>query len=416
MKNSTDKSTKTRQGMGGFLFVFLTVALDMLAIGVIIPVLPQIIKEFAGGDIENAARTTGIYATGAAIGMFLSMPIIGALSDRFGRKPIFLISNFGQAFALILGALSPNLTVLFLSRLVAGIMSSSVSTAYAYIADTTEPAKRSVKYGILGVAFGVGFIFGPALGGILGQHDLRLPFWISALIAVVNGIFCLIFIKESLPQEKRQKLTLKSANPFGSFIFFKENKQIQGFVWARMFNDLAQIVFQAVFVLYADYRFGWQTQNTGVFLAAIGVATMVVQGGFIRPLIKALGEKKAMYLGLVCGAISFVIYGSAHSTTWLYVAIPIAAFWGLNNASLQAYVTGKINPHEQGRLQGSLSSLTALMGVFGPFIFSQIFAYFISPNAPIIIPGAAFYFAAILVAISLIISINATRNEPDRIH
>ncbi|WP_240007543.1 MFS transporter [Pseudaquidulcibacter saccharophilus] len=411
-----DVQNQSKAKIGGFLFVFLTVALDMLAIGVIIPVLPKIVKEFAGGDIENAARVTGIYATGAAIGMFLSMPVIGALSDRFGRKPIFLASNFGQAIALVIGALSPNLIILFLSRLLAGVMSSSVSTAYAYIADTTEPSKRSVKFGILGVAFGLGFIIGPAMGGILGEHDLRLPFWISAFIATVNGLFCLLFVKESLALDKRRDFHWKNANPIATFAFFKENKKIEGFVLAKMFNDLAQVVFMSTFVLYADYRFGWHTQNTGAFLAATGVATMIVQGGLIKRIIKAMGEKKAMFLGLSAGVISFFIYGIAPSPLWLYISIPIGAFWGLNNAALQAFVTSKIDPHEQGRLQGSLSSLTALVGVFGPFIFSQIFAYFISPNAIFILPGAAFFFAGFLVAISLFITFKITKNEPDRVH
>lgn len=406
----------SEKSKSGFLFVFLTVALDMLAIGVIIPVLPQIVKDFAGGSVEHAARVTGFYATGAAIGMFLSMPVIGALSDRFGRKPIFLASNFGQALALLIGALAPNLIILFISRLFAGIMSSSVSTAYAYIADTTEPSKRSVKYGILGVAFGIGFIIGPAIGGILGEHHLRLPLFIAAAVATLNGILCLMFIKESLPLDKRSAFHWRKANPIATFSFFKENPQVKGFALAKIFNDLSQVVFQTTFVLFADYKFHWHTQNTGMFLMIVGIATMIVQGGLIKRIIKALGEKKAMYLGLSCGVLSFLSYGTVNSPLWFYLTVPIAAFWGLNNASLQAFVTSKIAPNEQGRLQGSLSSLTALMGVIGPFIFSQVFAFFISPHSPIIIPGAAFYLAAALVATSLIISINITKNEPARVH
>lgn len=406
---------KPQNETSGFIFVFLTVALDMLSIGIIIPIMPHLVAKLAGGNIANAAIVSGWFATGWAIAQFFSSPILGSLSDHYGRKPIFLISNFGQGVAFVIGALAPNLWILLFSRILSGIVSGSVSTAYAYIADTVEPSKRAAKFGILGAAFGLGFVLGPAIGGILGDKSLQLPLWFAALSSFISFVFGLIFLQESLPIEKRSKFSLSKANPIATLSFFRANPKVVALAIVKYLNDIAHIALPSTFVLYAAYRYGWTQKDAGLLMMYVGISGVIVQGGLVKQIVKRLGEKKSLYFGLIFGALGFLGYGIASTPLMVYISIAFAALWGVYGASIQSYLTSKISPQEQGRLQGALGSMTATAGIFGPPLFTHIFEFFITKGKAFNLPGAAMIFSSLLILTSLFWAMYVTKKEPSRI-
>lgn len=398
----------------GFLFVFLTVALDMLSIGILIPILPNLVNQLAGGIVADSAIIMGWIGSSWAVAQFFSMPIMGALSDKFGRKPIFFISNFGQGIAYLLAAMAPNLWFLWFARVFAGAMSGSISAAYSYIADTEEPKDRAVKFGQLGAAFGLGFIIGPAIGGILGDISIRLPLYAASVISILASIYGLFALKESLKPENRKEFSWKRANPISSFKFFKDNKNIRKFAIIKFLNDLAHVVLPSTFVLYALHKFGWTQKESGLMMGLVGVLSAIVQGGLMRIIIKKLGEKKALFFGLICGALAFFGYSIVQEPYQIVFAVIIAAFWGVYGASVQTYLTSKVSPSEQGRLQGALGASQAFTSIIGPLIFTNIFSYFISHDNSLHFPGAAFLLASLLVTTSIILAIGFTKNEPNR--
>ena len=399
----------------GFNFVFLTVTLDMLAIGLLIPILPNLVNSFTGGNVSQAAELNGWFAMLWATSQFLFMPISGALSDHYGRKPIFLLSNIGQAIAMALLAFAPNLWILALARIISGIMSASVSTAYAYIADVFEPQERAAKYGILGAAFGLGFIMGPPLGGWLSSYDLRLPLKVAAIIAVCNFCYGFLFLRESLEPELRTKFNWAKANPISTLGFFRENPKIRGLALVKYLNDIAHVALPATFVLYALHRFGWGAKESGILMGVVGVLSVIVQGFLIKPIVKKFGEKRAMFFGLVCGIIGFSGYGLASNYWQLGIAAVFASFWGIYGAAVQTFLTSKVSPTEQGRLQGALGSMTATASIIAPPIFSHLFAFAIAEGANLKLPGMAFLLGAILISTGLLIANIVTRHEPKRI-
>lgn len=392
-----------------FVFIFITVALDMLALGVIVPVLPRLVVDFLGGDESQAAHWVGLFGTIFAASQFVFMPIWGALSDAVGRRPIVLISNFGTATDYVVMALAPNLWWLMLGRMVSGITSASVSTAFAYIADVTAPEKRAAAFGMLGAAFGLGFVIGPALGGTLGDVDPRLPFWVAGALSALNGMYGLFVLPESLAPERRNLFSWRKANPIGAFALLREQPRLLALAAVKVLNDLAHVVYPATFALYAFHRYGWGSKEVGWTLALVGVSGIVVQAGLVGRIVKAIGERRALILGLACGAVGFALYASASEWWMLLYAIPIAAFWGLAGPSGQALMSRRVSASEQGRLQGALSSLQGVAGMVGPTLFTGVFAYFISAQAPLELPGAALFAAALSVALSLPIAIFATR-------
>lgn len=400
----------------GFIFVFLTVMLDMLSVGIIIPIMPHLVAKLAGGDIANAALVTGWFSTGWAIAQFFSSPVLGSLSDHYGRKPIFLISNGGQAIAFLIAALAPNLWILLVSRILSGIVSGSVSTAYAYIADTEAPENRAAKFGILGAAFGLGFILGPAIGGLLGSHSLQAPMFFAAISSAISCLFGFTFLKESHPKEKRVKFSWGKANPVATLTFFKENSKVRSLAIVKYLNDIAHIALPATFVLYANYRFGWTQKEAGFLMMFVGISGVIVQGGLVKRIVNAIGEKKSLYFGLICGSLGFLGYGLSSTPTMIYCSIAFAALWGVYGASIQAFLTSKISPLEQGRLQGAMGSMTATAGIIGPPLFSHVFEFFITKGSAFHLPGAAMVLSSILILLSLMGAIYITRKEPDRLH
>ena len=385
-------------------FIFVTILLDMMALGVVIPVLPKLIESFVNNDTANAARIFGLFGTAWALMQFLFSPIVGGLSDRFGRRPVVLLSNFGLSADYVLMALAPSLSWLFVGRLISGITSASISTSFAYIADVTPPEKRAAYFGKIGVAFGAGFILGPALGGLLGGMSPRLPFWVAAGLSLANALYGLFILPESLPGERRAPFRRKSANPIGMLPFLRSNRILAGLQAANFFSQLAHVVLPSTFVLYATYRYGWDVRMVGLTLAIVGLSSMVVQGVAIGPIVKRLGERKALLLGLIFGAIGFFIYGAAPTGLWFCAGIPVMALWGVSGAATQALMTQQVAADQQGQLQGATTSVQSISQMLGPFLFTLTFAFFIGDRAPFKLPGAPFLLAGALIALALVIA------------
>jgi DHA1 family tetracycline resistance protein-like MFS transporter len=386
-------------------FIFVTILLDMLALGLIIPILPKLVESFVDNDTARAARMFGLFGTAWALMQFVFSPILGSLSDRFGRRPVVLLSNFGLAFDYVLMALAPSLLWLFVGRLISGITSASVSTSFAYIADITPPEKRAAVFGKIGAAFGAGFVLGPALGGLLGNVDPRLPFWVAAGLSFANALYGVLILPESLPADRRAPFRWKSASPVGAFHLLGADRLLAGLSWTNFIAQTAHVVLPSTFVLYATYRYGWDTKTVGLTLALVGICAMVVQGAGIGPIVQLLGERRALMLGLISGAIGFLIFGLAPTGPLCWVGIPVMALWGVSGASLQALMTQLVAPDQQGQLQGATASVQSVAQLAGPFLFTLTFAYFIGEQSPVQLPGAPFLLASLLLVLALGIAV-----------
>jgi DHA1 family tetracycline resistance protein-like MFS transporter len=388
-------------------FIFALVVVDVIAMGIVIPVLPRLVESFKGGDTAAAAEVYGVFGTAWALMQFIFMPVLGALSDRFGRRPVILLSCFGLGLDYFLMALAPNLAWLFVGRVISGITAASFSTAFAYLADVTPPDKRAAAFGIVGAGFGLGFALGPALGGLLGGVDPRLPFWVAGALACANAAYGFFVLPESLPKEKRAPFAWKRANPVGSLRLLSSHPELLGLASALFLMQLAHIVFPSVTVLYMGYRYGWGPTAVGLVLAAVGVCSMIVQGGLIRTAVKHLGERRAMGVGLACGAAGMATYGLAGTGAVFLAGIPVMALWGLAGPSVQAIMSRHVSPSEQGQLQGACSSLQAISGLLGPGIFTQAFAFAIA-DASAAPAGLPFLIASAMLAVAGAIAWRAT--------
>jgi DHA1 family tetracycline resistance protein-like MFS transporter len=390
-------------------FIFVTVMLDMLALGMIIPVLPLLIQEFRGGDTAAAARTVGLFGTVWAGVQFLASPVLGALSDRFGRRPVILSSNLGLGLDYVLMALAPSVAWLLVGRVLSGVTSASVPTAFAYIADVTPPEGRARAYGLMGAAFGMGFIVGPAVGGALGVIDPRAPFWVAALFSLANATYGFFILPESHPPEHRRAFSWRRANPIGSFALLRSHRELLGFAVLHVLYHLAHHSLTSVFVLYAGYRYGWSSAEVGWALAFIGACSAIVQAGLVGRVVASLGERRAVVLGLGAGAAAFAIYGLAPTGLLFVLGMPIMSLWGLYGPAAQGLMTRRVGRGEQGALQGALASVQMATGIVGPAMFSQVFAAFIGPRTPWHLPGAPYLFASLLLAAAALLALRVTR-------
>ena len=396
---------------GAVAFIFVTILLDMLALGLILPILPKLVESFVDNDTASAARIFGLFGTAWALMQFVFSPILGGLSDRFGRRPVVLLSNFGLGLDYVLMALAPSLIWLFVGRVISGITSASVSTAFAYIADTTSPERRAAVFGKIGVAFGAGFILGPAIGGLLGGIDPRLPFWAAAGLSFANTLYGLMILPESLPPDRRAPFRWKSSNPLGALNLLRSDRTLAGLSVVNFFAQLAHVVLPSTFVLYATYRYGWSATTVGLTLAMVGVCAMAVQGAAIEPIVKRFGERRALLFGLSCGTIGFLVFGAAPTGPLFWLGIPVMALWGVAGAATQALMTQRVAPDQQGQLQGATSSVQSVSELVGPFLFTLTFAYFIGARAPLNLPGAPFLLASAILVLALAI---AARTLPGR--
>lgn len=390
-------------------FIFITVALDMLALGMVVPVLPKLVVRFVEGDTGRAALIYGAFVTVWEAMQFVFSPVLGALSDRFGRRPIVLLSNFGLGLDYVFMAVAQTLPLLFIGRAISGMTSASFTVASAYIADVMPPEKRAAAFGFLGAAFGLGFVVGPALGGLLGGIDPRLPFWAAAGFSLANAIYGLFVLPESLSRELRAPFRWAKANPFGSLTLLRSHRELLGLAMVAFIGNLAHFVYQSTYVIYAAYRFQWEERDVGLALAAVGMCSVIVQAALVRPVVSRLGERRTLLVSLIFGVIGFCIYGWAPRSWIFMLAIPVSAIWGLAGPAAQGLMTRHIGPSEQGQLQGALGSLMALSGIFGPSLFAKTFAVAIDPERAVHIVGAPFYLAAILLLSATGLAFQVTR-------
>ncbi len=389
-------------------FIFAIVLLDVIALGIVIPVLPKLVESMVG-ETARGAEIFGLFGTAWALMQFFCSPLLGALSDRFGRRPVLLISMAGHGLDYILMAVAPNLIWLFVGRVISGITAASFGTAYAYIADVTEPEKRAQSFGIVGAAFGVGFVLGPALGGILGAYDPRLPFWVAAGFSLANAAYGYLFVPESLPPERRMAFSLARANPVGSLKLVRRRPELSGLAGVNFLHQLAHASLPAIAVLYTSYRYGWDSQMMGLSLAAIGIMSGLVQGTLIKPIVARIGERRTLLVGLLFGAAGFAIYGVASTGLQFWAGIPVMALWGIAGAATQAMMSKLVTASEQGQLQGANASIMAVAGLIGPGLFSFTFAWSIGRGDAVQLPGLAFLLAAALLVVAVALAWQVTR-------
>jgi len=383
------------------IFIFVVIVADVLALGIVIPVLPALVEEFLGGDTAGAARIYGVFGTVWALMQFVFAPILGALSDRFGRRPVVLISCFGLGLDYVLMALAPSLGWLFVGRVISGITASSFATAAAYIADVTPPERRAAGFGLLGAGFGIGFVLGPAFGGVLGSIHLRLPFWVAGGLAVANATYGYFVLPESLAADKRSPFRWRRANPVGALRLLRSQGVLTRLALVYLCYLLAHQVLQSVFVLYGGYRYEWSEQTVGLTLAVVGILSVTVQGGLVRSVVRKFGERRTLAAGLIGGGLGYAGFGLAPTEQVFWAVLPVFACMGLFNPALQSLMSRQVTPAEQGKLQGANTSLMGLSGMVGPLLFTQVFATFLAFEGPWHQPGAPFLLAAGLMLVGL---------------
>ena len=385
---------KTRQA--AVIFIFITVTLDMLALGLIAPVLPKLVLNFLGGDASSAARWFGVFGTVFALMQFIFSPVLGVLSDRFGRRPIILASNLGLGLDYVVMAVAPSIGWLFLGRIISGITAASVSTAMAYISDVVTPEKRASAFGMVGAAFGVGFILGPALGWLLGTSDPRLPFWVAGGLSVANAIYGYFFVPESLPRERRKPFTLGRANPVGALALLRSHPELFRLAIIQFTGYIAHEVFN-IWALYAIFRYAWNEGMVGVSLALVGVFSVIISAALVGPIVKKLGERVTLYLGQFMGGLGMVIAGLARTGSGFLLSIPVMMLWSISGPAAQGMMTRRVSETEQGELQGAINSLRSVAVIIGPGLFTFTFAYFIDPKRKWHLPGAPWYLGGALL-------------------
>lgn len=383
-------------------FILVTAVLDVMALGIVIPVLPQLIQEFTGSN-ARAGLINGLFIAGWAVMQFVFSPLIGSLSDRYGRRPIILISSAGLAIDYVLVALAPNLWWLVVARIVGGITTASFSTASAYLADVTPPESRAKAYGLIGAAWSAGFVAGPLLGGLLGEYSARAPFWAAAALSAAAFAYGLFVLPESLPADKRMAFSWRRANPVGSLKLLRSHPELTGLASVNFLLWFAHHVFTAVFVLYAAYRYDWGPREVGLLLALVGGLDMVVQGLVTGRLVKVWGDSRVMVTGLIGGAIGLAGMGAAPSGLWFIAAMFPNALWGLSMPTLQSLMTRRVSESEQGQLQGANSSVQSIAGIMSPLFFGWVYSLSIDGTHEPWAAGIAFYLSAAVLALSAVI-------------
>ena len=386
------------------VFIFITLLIDVTGLGIIIPVFPKLIEQLIHGNISQAASWGGWLTFSYALMQFVFSPVLGGLSDRFGRRPVLLFSLFGFGLDYILQGFAPTIEWLFIGRILAGITGASFTTATAYIADISTPEKRAQNFGLVGAAFGVGFILGPAVGGFLGQYGPRVPFFVAAGLTMINFLYGLFVVPESLAPENRRPFDWKRANPVGSLMRLGKYPVILGLVASLVLVYIAGFAIQGTWTFYTMEKFKWDEKTVGLSLAAIGLSFAIVQGGLSRVIIPKLGQQRSVYVGLVFSAIGCVLLGSATQSWMMFAFMAVYALGGIAGPSIQGIISNQVPSNEQGELQGALTSLTSSTSIFGPLIMTNLFSYFTSPAAPTYLPGAPFYLGSLLFLISAVLA------------
>lgn len=394
------------------IFIFITLFLDILGIGLIVPILPKLVEELAGGGVDRASFYYGWLAGLYALMQFLFAPVLGNLSDRFGRRPVILLSLFGSGLDYFLLAWAPTLPWFFLGRIISGISGANYSAAAAYIADVSTPERRAANFGLIGAAFGLGFIFGPALGGWLGHYGLRVPFIAAGVLTLLNWLYGLFILPESLKPENKRAFELRRANPIGALLDLRRHRLVLGLSFSYFLSSIAHQVYPSIWVLYTGYRYGWDTKQTGLSLALVGLMAAIVQGGLTRRIIPAIGERRAALVGFAIMAVVLIAYGLAPEGWMVYGIIVIGSLSGIAPPAIQGMISRTVADNEQGGIQGSLTSLQSVAGAIGPPLATGIFGYFISAKAPALVPGAPFFFSSAIVVMAAFLAARSFRKNP----
>lgn len=385
--------------------------IDITGWGIIIPVIPKLIQELIHGDVSEAAKIGGWIAFSYAITQFVFSPIIGNLSDKFGRRPIILLSLFAFGLDYILLALAPTITWLFIGRIIAGISGASITTASAYIADVSTPENRAKNFGMIGAAFGLGFIIGPVIGGLLGQYGSRVPFYAAAALCMLNFLYGYFILPESLSKDNRREFSLKRANPIGAFLNLRRYPQLIGLVISIFLLYTAAHAVHSNWSYYTIYKFNWDEKMIGISLGAIGLLVGLVQGVLIRWVNPKIGNEKSIYVGMALYTLGMILFALATESWMLFLFLIPYCLGGIAGPAMQAVISGQVPANEQGEIQGTLSSLMSASAIVGPPMMSTVFYYFTHKEAPFQFAGAPFVLGAFFMLVSTVIAYYSLRKK-----
>ena len=413
MSSPNSPDTEKTPGRAAFTFILAMIFLDFLSFGIIAPVLPDLIRSFEGGDFARASVMIGYFGLAWNAMQFICSPILGAWSDRFGRRPVILLSCLGYSVDYIFMALAPSLGWLFLGRVISGVTASNVSTAFAYVTDTTTPDKRAKAFGYISAAFGLGFVIGPVAGGLLGSYNLRFPFWAAAALSLINALYGFFVLPESLSKERRAKSAWHMANPLGSLKLFRSHRELAGLAVVITLYYLAHQSLISIWAIYTEYRYAWNSRSVGLSLGVVGISAALVSGILVGPYVKKFGERISLTSGLIYGTIGFICFGLAPKGWIVLATIPFIALWGIAAPAIQSLMAKHVDHSSQGKLQGGINSLRALTGMAGPIIYTQVFSAAISPTAKRHLPGAPYLLAALLLCSSLFLALFVIRKSAD---
>ena len=385
-------------------FIFITLLIDVTGIGLIIPVVPALIQQLIHGNISEASKYSGWLAFAYATMQFLFAPLLGNLSDRYGRRPVLLLSLLGLGIDYIFLALAPSIGWLFVGRIIAGLGGASFTTATAYIADISTPQNRAQNFGMVGAAFGLGFMLGPVIGGLLGEYGVRIPFIVAACFSLLNCVYGYFVLPESLAMENRRPFDWKRANPIGSLRQLKKYPAVSGLIVSFLLIYLAANAVQSTWSFFTIKQFSWSARMIGLSLGLVGLLVGIVQGGLVRFVNPWLGNKRSVYLGLALYAIGLFLFAFANHSWMMFVFLLPYCFGGIAGPALQSIISGQVPPNGQGELQGGLTSIMSLTNIIGPVLMTTLFAYFTKPTAPVPFAGAAFFLGGICMAVSLVLA------------
>ncbi len=385
-------------------FIFITLLIDVIGFGVIMPVMPSLITTLKHTDLSSASKYGSWLMFAYAFVQFIFAPLLGSLSDKYGRRPVLLISLLGFGIDYLFLAMAPSYGWLFIGRILAGITGASFTTATAYIADISTAENRAGNFGMIGAAFGLGFIIGPVIGGLLGNYGERIPFYAASVLALMNVLYGYFILPESLPEEKRRDIKWAKANPVGAIAHLKKYPSLGGLIIAIFLVYIASHAVQSNWNYYTMFRFHWSEGMVGISLGIVGVLVAIVQGLLIRKINPVLGNNKSIYIGLIFSALGMFLFGLASQSWMMFVFLVPYCMGGISQPALQAVMTGHVSSSEQGELQGVLTSLMSICAIIGPLIMNNLFYYFSHKDAPLYLPGAPFFLAAILILISVIVA------------
>jgi MFS transporter, DHA1 family, tetracycline resistance protein len=392
-------------------FIFITLLIDIIGLAIIIPVFPKLIEKLIHGTISEASRISGLLLVAYAVMQFLFSPLVGNLSDKYGRRPVLLLSLLGFGVDYLFLAFAPTIGWLFVGRVIAGITGASFTTASAYIADVSTPEKRAQNFGMIGVAFGLGFIIGPVIGGVLGKLDTHYPFYAAAALALLNAAYGYFILPESLPKENRRELDWKRSNPLGALMQLRKYPSVIGLAVTLFIVYFAGHAVQSVWTFYTMQKFKWDEDTVGYSLGFIGLMIALVQGGLIRVAIPKLGQHRSIWIGLTMYGIGMLLFGLANQGWMMFAFMVPYALGGIAGPALQGVMTNEVPKNEQGELQGGLTSLMSLSSIFGPWFMTYTFYFFTSKKAPLYLPGAPYFVAAVLMILGAVLAVSSFKKQ-----